>query len=60
MLVTIHKNGHVAGTEKEAVCKCYNSFLTLNMHKSPENIYYIFYKCSVTIMTIISINDLWL
>ena len=59
MLVTSHKNGTtIPETEKEAVCKYKNTLLILNMHVPEKYLLHNLYKCSLTIITIISTNDI--
>ena len=60
MLVASHKNGTIPGTKKEADCKYYNTPLILNMHMPEKFLLHNLYKCSLIIIIIISINDVWL
>ena len=58
MLVTSHKIDTFPGTEKEAVWKCWNALLSLNMHMSEKCLLHNLYKCSFTVIKIIFLNDL--
>ena len=58
MLIKSHRNGTNPGTETEAVCICSS---TLNFKYAIEPVKYLLhnlYKCSFTIITIISVNIL--
>ena len=56
MLVTSHKNGTIPGTEKKLPA----NFKILYMNVTKKYLLHNPYKCSLTIITIISINDNWL